>query len=120
MKPLAGSVMLGVAGLLVAALFAAAALTNGEPPLISQPFIAGSTNLGLAPLSSAPIVYLDGKQGHSQPLKPGVYQTRPHAIILIVPESGLDDRCVVGASGDISRMRNCKPDLQAVPKNLSH
>src|ERR1039457_810018 len=126
MKPLAGSVLLGVAGLLVAALFAAAALTNGEPPLISQPFIAGSTNLGLAPilgfapLSSAPIVHLNGKPGRLQPLKPGVYQTRPHAIILIVPESGLDDRCVVGASGDISRMRNCKPDLQAVPKNLSH
>jgi hypothetical protein len=120
MKPLAGSVMLGVAGLLVATLFAAAALTNGEPPLISQPFVAGFTNLGLAPINSAPIVYLDGKAEHSERLKPGVYQTRPYAIILIVPETGLDDHCVVGASVDISKMPNAKPDLQAVPKNLSH
>ncbi|HEX7577372.1 MAG TPA: hypothetical protein VF430_04975 [Verrucomicrobiae bacterium] len=119
MKPLAGSVMLGVAGLLVAALFAAAALTNGEPPLISPLFVAGSTNLGLAPINSAPIAYLDGKAEHSERLKPGVYQTRPYAIILIVPESGIDDRCVEKASGDISKMRNSKPDLQAVPKNLS-
>jgi hypothetical protein len=101
--------MLGVAGLPVAVLIAAAALTNGEPPLISQTFVAGSTNLCFAHLSSAPIVYLEGKQGHSQPLKPGVYQTRPHAIMLIVPESGLDDPCVMGASGDISKMPNARP-----------
>jgi hypothetical protein len=68
---------------------------------------------------SAPVVHLRGKSGLSQPLQPGVYQTRPYAIILIVPESGLDDRCVMGASGEVSRMPNAKPDLQAVPKRLS-
>jgi hypothetical protein len=104
--------------LLLAVLFAAATLTNGEPPLISHPFVAGPTNLGFAPLSAAPIVYLDGKTEHPQRLKPGVYQTRPYTIILIVPEAGLDDRCVVGASGDFSRMPNAKPDVQAVPKTF--
>jgi hypothetical protein len=120
MKPLARPVLLGVAGLLVAVLFAAAALTNGEPPSILPPFVAGPTNLDFAPLSSAPVVYLDRKPDHSPPLKPGVYQTRPYAIILAVPETGLDDHCVVGASGDISKMPNAKPDMQAVPKSLSH
>lgn len=119
MKPLARCVMLGVAGLLVAALFATAALTNEQSSMISQPVVAGSTNLGLAPINSAPIVYLDGKQDHSQQLKPGVYQNRPYAIILIVPEAGIDDRCVVGASGNFSKMPNAKPDIQLVPKRLS-
>jgi hypothetical protein len=119
MKPLARSATLGVAGLLVAALFAAAALTNGEPPLIPQLWVAGSTNLGLAPPSSASIVYLDGKTERPQPLKPGVYQTRPYAIILIVPGAEHDDCCVNGGINGNSKMPNAKPDVQAVPKTPS-
>jgi hypothetical protein len=115
MKPLAKSVMLGVAGLLVAVLIAAAALTNGEPPVILPPLAAGSTNLGLAPPSSAPIVYLDGKAEHPQPLKPGVYEIRPCAIVLIAPGPEHDDCCVVGATGAGSKMPVIKPELRAVP-----
>ena len=111
--------MPGVAGLLVAALFAAVELTNEELPLIPQPFVAGSTNLGFTPLNSAPIVYQDGKMEHSQPLKPGVYQIRPDAIVLIVPETGHDDCCVNGGINGNSKMPNAKPDLQAVPKTFS-
>ena len=124
MKLLARPVMLGVAGLLLTVLFAAAALTNGEPPLIPQLWAAGSTNLGSAPLlgfappSSAPIVYLNGKPDHSQPLKPGVYQTRPYAIILIVPGAEHDDCCVNGGISGNSKMPNAKPNVQAVPKKF--
>jgi hypothetical protein len=50
MNLLARAVLLGVAGLALVSLFAAAALTNGEPSLISQPSAAGSTNLGFAPV----------------------------------------------------------------------
>jgi len=107
--------MLGVAVLLLAALFAAAALTNGEPPLILQPTDADTNNLYLSPSNSVPIVYLDGKPEHTQPLKPGAYQTRPDAIILIVPESGQDDCCVVGATDTNSKMPNARPNVQAVP-----
>ncbi len=121
MKPLAKSVMLGVAGLLVAVVFAAAALTNGEPPVILTPLATGSTNLGLAPLlgfappSSAPVVYLDGKAERPQSLKPGVYQTRPYAIVLIAPGREHDDCCVVGATGAGSKMPVIKPELRAFP-----
>ena len=118
MKPLARSATLGVAGLLVAALFAAAAPTNGEPPLIPQLWAAGSTNLSFAPPSSAPVVYLGGKTEHTQPLKPGVYQTRPYAIILIVPEAEPDDCCVNSGTSGNSKLPVAKPDMQAVPKKL--
>jgi len=111
--------MLGVAGLLFAAMFAPAALTNGQPPLISQPLAAGSTNLGFAPLSSAPIVYLDGKTKHPQRLKPGVYQTRPYAIILIAPGAEHDDCCVNSGINGNSKMPNARPGVQAVPKTFS-
>jgi len=119
MKPLARFLMMGVAGLSVATLIATAALTNGEPALSSPPFVAGSTNLGLAHFGPAPIVYLGGRTSPSQPLKPGVYQTRPYAIILVVPESGIDDRCVVGGIDSGSKMPVAKPDLQAIPKAFS-
>ena len=119
MNLLARAVLLGVAGLALASLFAAAALTNEPPTTVIRPLADGSTNLDPKPFNSAPIVHLNGKTGLPQPLKPGVYQTRPYAIILIVPESGLDDRCVVGASGDISKIPNAKPDMQAIPKRLS-
>jgi hypothetical protein len=48
MKSLARPVVLGVAGALLAALIAAAAVTNEEPPMISPKLFAASTNLGLA------------------------------------------------------------------------
>jgi hypothetical protein len=121
MKPLAKCVMLGVAGLLVAVMIAAAALTNGAPPLILPPLAAGSINLGLAtllgfaPPSSAPVVYLDGKAERSQPLKPGVYQTRPYGIVLIATEPEHDDCCLVGATRVGSKMPVVKPELRAVP-----
>jgi hypothetical protein len=118
MKPLAKSVMFSVAGLLLAALFATAAPTNGEPPLHWQPFLAGSTNLTLEPLSSAPIVYLDGKMQHSQQLAPGIYQTRPYTMILVVPGAEHDDCCVNGGINGNSKMPNAKPGVQAVPKTL--
>ena len=120
MKLLAKSVTLGVAGLLVAVVFAAA-LTNGEPPVILTPLATGSTNLGLAPLlgfvppSSAPVVYLDGKAERPQSLKPGVNQTRPYAIVLIAPAREHDDCCVVGATVAGSKMPVINPELRAVP-----
>ena len=107
--------MPGVAGLALAWLFAAAALTNQPPPLVIPPLADGSTNLDLKPLHSMPIVHLNGKTGLSQPLKPGVYQTHPHAIILIVPETGLDDRCVVGPGDAASKMPVINPELRTVP-----
>jgi hypothetical protein len=117
MKTPAVSVALGVAGVFLVALFAAAAVTR-EQPAVSRLFVAGSSNQILAPVSSAPILYLNGKTKPSRPLKPGIYQTRPYAIILIVPQRGIDDGCLaagIGMSGD-SKMPVIHPNLQAVPK----
>ncbi len=113
--------MYGGTGLLLATLFAAAALTNEQPSSISQPFATASTNHNFAPFSSAPTVYQDGNTKRPQRLKPGVYQTRPYAIILVVPEDEHDDCCVIGVGGDNgnSRMPNAKPDVEAVPKTFS-
>jgi hypothetical protein len=119
MKPLTGSVVLGVVGLLLATLFAEAALTNEQPSLISQPFATASTNHNLAPFSSEPTVYQEGETRHPKRLEPGVYQTRPFAIILIVPEAEHDDCCVIGGDNGNSRMPNAKPGMEAVPKTFS-
>ena len=111
--------MTGVAGLCLVALAVAAAPTNEEPRLISRPLALVSSNHDLAPFGSAPVVYLHGRTELSQPLEPGVYQTRPYAIILVVPETGLDDRCVIGGISGNSKMPNVKPDMRAVPKIFS-
>jgi hypothetical protein len=111
--------MLGVAGLSLAALLASAALTIELPPLISPPLAAGPTNLDHTPLNSVPNFNLGAKPDSSQPLKPGVYRIHPYAIMLVVPETGLDDCCVVGGTSGNSNMPVVKPGLRAVPKTLS-
>ena len=75
----------------------------------------GSTNLVLKPSNGAPLVYLDRNPRPLGPLAPGVYQTRPYSMILVVPKPGLDDRCVVEATNADSKMPVVKPDMQAVP-----
>jgi hypothetical protein len=115
MNPTARAVMLGNMGLLLATLFAAGALTNQPPLLATPPLVDAPTNLYFKPLGSAPMIRLGGKPGPSQPLEPGVYQTRPYAIILVVPKAGLDDHCVAGASNTDSKMPIFKPGLRAVP-----
>jgi hypothetical protein len=115
MNPLARVLMPSIAGLLLAVVFAAAALTN-QPPLVVTPLtLDGSSNLVLKPLNSAPIVRLSGNPGISRPLEPGVYQTRPYAIILVAPKAGLDDHCVMGTTGVGSKMPVVKPGVQVVP-----
>jgi hypothetical protein len=98
---------------------------TGSPPssILPLPLIASLTNRVPMPVSPAPIIFLDdgslyktqGKPGNAPPLKPGVYQTRPYDIVLIVPESGLDDGCVNGGINSNSKMPVINPNLQAVP-----
>lgn len=107
--------MSGMAGLLLATLFAAAALTNQPPLVATPPSVDGSTNLSLKPLSTVSLVYPGRNAGPSQPLAPGAYRTRPYAIIMVVPKSGLDDRCVAGGNNPDSKMPVTKPELRAVP-----
>ncbi len=115
MNPTARAVLPGVAGLLLATFFTATAFTNQPPVLKTLPLFDGSTNLVLKPLNPGPLIYLNRNPGSSQPLAPGVYQTRPYAMIVVVPKPGLDDRCVAGATGAGSKMPVAKPELQAVP-----
>jgi hypothetical protein len=106
--------MLGGAGSLLAVLCLAATLTNEEPSLNSQPFSNETSQLHFAPLSPAPIVH-PGGPSPAPPLTPGVYQTRPFAMILIVPKRGLDDGCIVGTTSAGSKMPVIKPELRAAP-----
>jgi hypothetical protein len=115
MNPLARAVMLGIAGLALVILFAAAAPTN-EPPLpVPRLFADGSTNLFPAPFSFAPLSNPGRKPELSRPLAPGVYQIHPYDMILIATERGQDNRCVVGVNGESSRMPTIHPELRAVP-----
>ena len=104
----------GIVAVLLMALIALA-LSN-EPPPIGPVLAALSTNLVVKPSTMPQFVYLDKSPQDSQSLEPGVYQTRPEAIILIVPERGLDERCVAQRPGPGFKMPVVKPPLQAVPK----
>lgn len=115
MNPATRAVGLGSAGVLLAVLFAAAALTNQPPPVVTPMWLDGSSNLVLKAPNSAPIVRLGGNPVTPQPLEPGVYQTLPYAIILVVPKAGLDERCVMRATGAGSKMPVVKPGVRADP-----
>ena len=94
-------------------------LTGGQTTLFSLPLAVGSTNRVPASAISAPVLYLGGKPEDAQPLKPGVYQTRPYGIILIVPKRGLDDSCIVRGMSGGSKMPIINPNVQAVPKGTA-
>ncbi len=136
MTPVVKLTAVPVVVLLLAILYATAVLTNSEPssafgPLVGsstnpvniEPLLAfgppvyASTNAWPAPLRSAPGVYARRNPEAPQPLKPGAYQTHPDAIILIVPELGLDDRSVTGGTnfGPRTPIPIIKPQLRAEP-----
>ena len=69
----------------------------------------------LAPSKPTPI-YLD-KRSDNQPLQPGVYQTYPWTIILIVPGRGIDDEILAVKPNTNSIMPILKPHVEVVPKS---
>lgn len=62
-------------------------------------------------------IYLD-KQLWNQPLRPGVYQTYPYSIILVVPGRMHDDSSVLGAgnTNNIFKMPIIRPHLKVIPR----
>lgn len=57
---------------------------------------------------------------NQQPPLPGVYQTKPYAGVVVVPEPQHDDRCIVGRrvpeiSGISSNMPAIKPPQKFIP-----
>ena len=115
MGPLNKPVLLSGAASFLAALLTSAAPTNDPAFRESLPNFPGSTNLFASPAKPGAAVNLDWHRT----LKPDVYQTRHYAMIVVVPETGLDDRCVVGRGGAISKMPVINPNLQTVPKTDS-
>jgi hypothetical protein len=51
----------------------------------------------------------------SQPLKPGVYQSKPYTCMVLVPKPTHDDCCNSGILNTNSSMTIIKPDSQLVP-----
>lgn len=49
-------------------------------------------------------------------LQPGVYQTHPYAMILIVPGRGIDDGILGEMPGANSRMPTIKPHVEVIPR----
>lgn len=49
-------------------------------------------------------------------LSPGVHQTHPYAMILIVPGRGIDDGILKGKPDTCSRMPRIKPHMDVTPK----
>ena len=91
----------------------AMASTNSVPnimPAVIDISPANGTFLQPAPLN------LEQARVSSQLPRPGVYKTEPYAIILVVPERGMDDRILSGASDVHSQMPVINPGLKAVPR----
>jgi len=108
--------------LLTPAILAVAALMLGttlllicaEPP--PSPLSVGldSTNQGFVFSRPTPID-LYQRPGH-QLLTPGVYQTYPYTIILVVPKKGIDDRILANVPRTNSSMPVLKPHVEVIPK----
>lgn len=107
-----------LAGLLLATLFAAAALAGGDVPAprTGPPLAPHPTNFYSAPLPLARLAPQNVAIDNSRPLKPGVNVTRPYTIVLLVPQRGIDANCVVPANVSRPRMPVLKPGLRAVPQ----
>jgi hypothetical protein len=56
------------------------------------------------------------RQTDHQPLPPGVYQTYPWSIILVVPPRGIDDRSVLNMQITNSPMPAIEPPVEVLPK----
>ncbi len=51
-----------------------------------------------------------------EPLKPGVYETKPYSGIVVVPGPHPDDKCIFGGQGNL-KMPTKVPDLQLTPRS---
>jgi hypothetical protein len=56
-----------------------------------------------------------GKFPTTQPA-PGVYVASPYRVIVVVPDSRFDDRCIVGPRAAQPRMPTVTPDLELIPQ----
>ncbi|HXR48157.1 MAG TPA: hypothetical protein VN784_12030 [Candidatus Limnocylindrales bacterium] len=65
---------------------------------------------------SEPKLPLLAKRSEHQSLAPGVYQTYPWTIILVVPERGIDDWSILPRTGTNSLMPVIKPRVEVIPK----
>jgi len=105
-----------------------------QSPKITPPLVLGSTNLefGLSnrppgelfqplrplpqPLREVPETNFETNLPSAQ-LSPGVYETRPYTMMVIVPGSGIDDR-ILGMTPDANfPMPIIKPHVEVVPKS---
>jgi len=110
MKPLLTAAIPVVATLIF---MAALLLVNGDPSSISPTFNIPSPDQILAVSKPTP-VYFD-KSSPTQPLQPGVYQTYPYTIILIVPGGSIGDRCFIEIPNANSKIPSISPDLKVIP-----
>jgi hypothetical protein len=110
MKPGLTAAMLAITALMLGATLV---LTCGELSSPSPSF--GTASMDQRFVSSKPTpIYLD-KSITSQPLQPGVYQTYPYTIILIVPGRGIDDRSFAEIPNANSKMPIIKPPVKVIP-----
>jgi hypothetical protein len=99
----------------------------GKPPTSPSPFQPGADQFTFpspntlpkdqifAPSKPTPLLAL--RQPDHQPLQPGVYQTYPYTIILVVPGRGIDDRILANAPNTNSPMPIITPHVEVVPKS---
>jgi len=107
-----------------------------QSPKITPPLGLGSTNLDLGlsnrppgrlfqPLSPLPRPLRETPERNletnvpSAQLAPGVYETKPYAMIVIVPGSGIDDGILGATPNANSKMPVINPRIEAIPMSPS-
>jgi hypothetical protein len=92
----------------------AATQTDWQTAMASPPFII-LTNQNFQWSKTAPVLLADTQP--AQPLKPGIYQTYPYAMTLVVPEPANDD-CKMKAQRDVDpKMPVFRPKVEVVPES---
>jgi hypothetical protein len=112
MKPLLTPAILAVVALVLAATLA---YTCAEPPATTP--LVGVNSDRHGPVISKPIPVDIDELPTQCSLPPGVYQTYPWTIILVVPGAETHLRCFAVKPDTNSPMPIIKPHLEVVPKS---
>jgi|SRR5665213_537846 len=88
--------------------------TDRQTAMPSPPPFIILTNQKLQLSKTDPALFHDTPP--ARPLKPGIYQTYPYAMTLVVPKPANDD-CIIKAQSDVdSKMPVFRPKVEVVPE----
>jgi hypothetical protein len=103
-----------LAAVFVALFLQKTATQSDRQPAMASPHFIILTNQNFQLSKAGPVLLADTQP--AQPLKPGIYQTYPYAMTLVVPKPANDD-CKIKARPDVDSKMVIRPKVEVVPES---